>query len=556
MRRTRAALAAALLALLLAGCAGLPTTGPVQPVPQETASAEVPDITFRPDAPQAGATPQQIVEGFIRAASGPQNDWDTARLFLSPDFRDAWEPEAGVVVDVLSERVYTPVADDTIDLQVTPRATVDEHGSYSTSDGGAAAPQSYRVAQQSDGEWRITSAPNGILLDEDFFRSVFRSYSLMYFDPTWEFLVPDTRFFPTYNAATRIADALVNGAPSAWLADSVKSAFPETVDLLPSVPAIGGVAQAQLSQQALTLDQTTLDRMQTQLAGSLASAQVSQVEMLVDGTRLAAERVTTEDTSVDQRALVLSEDGFGYLVSGDLTPIPALSPAVVAAAPTGIELARDRASVAVRLPDGSAARIADDGRRTVVDDRKGLLAPTIDPFGTVWTVPAENPAELHATTVGGQVIEPSGAWRGASRIDAMQMSRDGARMAAIIGFGSRTVLVVAGISRDANGMPTAIGDPVTLANLDGAGRDVAWLDDLTVGALTGTDDDVAFVEQVVGGLTTSIEAPVGAVEIAGVNTPSAVRLRSTDGNLFVRRSSSWVQTATGVSVLAVLQGSP
>ncbi|MCC4909580.1 LpqB family beta-propeller domain-containing protein [Microbacterium sp. cx-59] len=556
MRRTVSLVSAVVIALVLAGCAGLPTTGPVQPVPQETAQAEVPDITFRPDAPQAGASPQQIVEGFVRAASGPQNDWDTARLFLAPDFRDSWEPEAGVIVDVLSDRVYTPISDEALDLQVTPRATVDEHGSYAPSDGGTAAPLSYALAQQSDGEWRITSAPNGILLDEDFFRSVFRSYSLMYFDPTWEFLVPDTRFFPTYNAATRIADALVNGAPSAWLADAVKTAFPETVDLLPSVPAIGGVAQAQLSQQALTLDQTTLDRMQTQLASSLASAQVSQVEMLVDGTRLDADRVATEDTSVDQRALVLSEDGFGFLVSGDLTPIPALSPAVVTAAPSAIELARDRGSVAVRMPDGSASRISDDGRRSVIDDRKGLLAPAIDPFGIVWTVPSASPSDLHATTPGGELVEPEGAWSGASRIDSLQISRDGARMAAIIGFGSRTVLVVAGISRDADGVPIAIGDQITLANLDGTGRDVAWLDDLTVGALTGPDDDVTFVEQVVGGLTTTFEAPAGAAEISGVNTPSAVRLRTADGALFVRRSSNWVQTAAGISVLAVLQGSP
>lgn len=556
MRRPAALVAVLALVTALAGCAGLPTTGPVQPVPPESAEVVVPDITFRPDAPQPGATPQQIVEGFVRAASGPQNDWDTARLFLAPDYRDTWEPEAGVIVDVLSERVYTPAADDAIDLQVTPRATVDEGGSYAPSDSGMAAPLSYTLAQQGDGEWRITTAPDGILLDEDFFRSVFRSYALMYFDPTWEYLVPDTRFFPTYNSATRIADALVNGDPSAWLAESVTTAFPENVDLLPSVPAPGGVAQAQLSEQALSLDELTLDRMQTQLAASLATAQVGQVEMLVDGTRLDAERVATEDTTVDPRALVLNDDGFGFLVSGDLTPLAGLSPAVVAAEPTSVQLAPDRGSAAVRLPDGSAALIADDGQLAVVDERAYLLAPTIDPFGDVWTVPSTDPGAVHATTTSGDVVELAGAWSGASRIDAMQISRDGARMAAIVGFGARTVLVVAGVVRDADGVPVALGDPVTLANLEGQGRDLGWLDDVTIGALSGDGEDVTFVEQVVGGLTTRFEAPAGSVALAGVNTPSAVRLRSAEGALFVRRSSNWVQTAEGVSVLAGQQGSP
>lgn len=555
--RRRIGLASALaLVTLLSGCAGLPVTGPVQPVPPETADVVVPDITFRPDAPQPGATPQQIVEGFVRAASGPQNDWDTARLFLAPAYRDTWEPEAGVIVDVLSDRVYTTTAEDAIDLQVTPRATVDEGGSYAPSDSGMAAPLSYTLAQEEDGEWRITAAPDGILLDEDFFRSVFRSYALMYFDPTWEYLVPDTRFFPTYNSATRIADALVNGDPSAWLADSVTTAFPENVDLLPSVPAPGGVAQAQLSEQALALDDLTLDRMQTQLAASLATAQVGRVEMLVDGTRLEAERVATEDTTVDPRALVLNDDGFGFLVSGDLAPLPDLSPAVVAAEPTAVQLAPDRASAAVRLPDGSAGLVTDDGGLAVVDERADLLAPTLDPFGVVWTVPSSDPSAVHATTSGGEVIDLAGAWSGAGRIDAMQISRDGARVAAIVGFGAQNVLVVAGVVRDADGIPSALGDPVTLTNLEAPGLDVGWLDDVTIGALSGDGEDVTFVEQVVGGLTTRVEAPAGSVALAGVNTPSAVRLRSADGALFVRRSSNWVQTAEGVSVLAVQQGSP
>ncbi|WP_159501072.1 LpqB family beta-propeller domain-containing protein [Microbacterium sp. 18062] len=554
MRRVWRLVGVLVVVVALGGCAGLPTSGPVQPGPSYSSDPESPDVIFRPNAPQPGATPEQIVDGFVTAASGPQDNWETARLYLASDYRDAWQPEAGVIVDVLADRLYAPLADGSIDLQVTPRATVDEGGSYSRSDGGVAAPLTYELAQQEDGEWRIVRAPDGIVLDEDVFRSVFRSYALMYFDPTWEFLVPDARWFPTSNAATRVADALVNGDAASWLAESVVSAFPDNVDLLPSVPTPDGVAQAQLSAEALALDQATLDRMQTQLSASLASAQVTQVQMLVDGTRLDARRLSTQDTTIDPRALVLTEEGFGYLVSGDLTPIPGLSDAIVAAEPLAVQLARDRASAAVRLADGSAALVAEDGTTTTLDDRAGLLDPTIDAFDVVWTVPAGTPGAVRATIASGEAVEITGAWTGASRIHSMQISRDGTRMAAIVSFGSRPELVVAGVIRDADGVPSALGEPITLAGLGGDGTDVGWLDNATIGALDARADASTYIEQPIGGFTSSLEAPAGAVDLAGVNNPGAVRLRSAAGELFVRRQTNWVQTGAGVEVLAVQQG--
>jgi Lipoprotein LpqB beta-propeller domain/Sporulation and spore germination len=556
MKRMWRALAAIAVVAALGGCAGLPTSGPVQPGPVVTAEAVAPDVTFRPNAPQPGATPEQIVDGFVTAASGPQNDWQTARLYLAADYREEWKPQAGVIVDVLADRLYVSTGEDTITLQVTPRATVDAGGTYTDSDGATTPPLAYSLAQQADGEWRITNAPDGILLDEDVFRSVFHSYSVMYFDPTWEFLVPDLRWFPTYNAATRIADALVNGDPAPWLTDSVVTAFPENVDLVPSVPVPGGVAQAQLSEQALAVDQTTLDRMQTQLSASLATAQVSQVEMLVEGARIDARRVATQDTMVDARALVLTPEGFGYLVSGDLTPIPGLSEAIARLSPVAVQVGRDRVSAAVRLADGSAALVRDDGRVTPLDGRPGLLDPTIDPFGTVWTVPGGEPGAMLATTADGDVIAVSGAWTGANRIHSMQVSRDGTRMAAIVGFGARRVLAVAGVVRDSDGVPRALGEPVVLAGISGEGNDVGWLDTLTIGAISADGEQTRFVEQPVGGMVSSVDAPDGAVELAGVNIATAVRLRTADGALFVRRSSNWVQTATDVTVLAVQQGNP
>ena len=66
MTRRRVILAALLAAaaLALSACAGLPTSGPVAPGLPAGADAGSPDFSFRPDSPQPGATPEQIVTGF------------------------------------------------------------------------------------------------------------------------------------------------------------------------------------------------------------------------------------------------------------------------------------------------------------------------------------------------------------------------------------------------------------------------------------------------------------------------------------------------------------
>ncbi|MCX6501874.1 MAG: LpqB family beta-propeller domain-containing protein [Microbacterium sp.] len=547
------ALSAVLCAL--AGCAGLPTSGPVQAGRTAAADADQPSLDFRPDGPQPGASPQQIVDGFITAASSPEDGWAIAQMFLSPDFRSDWAPQAGVIVDAFAEREYAASDDGTsVVLTTTPVGTVDAAGTYSLTEGGE-TPLGYRLAQQDDGQWRITEAPAGLVMDEDLFNSVFHSYRLMYFDPTWNYLVPDVRWFPTLNAAGRIASALVNGAPVEWLADSVVTAFPETVDLIPAVPVSGaGVAQAELSEQALAVDDLTLDRMQTQLSASLSTAGVTTVELLVDGTMLEAQRLTTVSTKVDARALVLTPDGFGFLVSGELTEIPGLSEAIEQLAPVAVQTAPDLASAAVRLPDGTVARVLSDGTVTVVDRRAGLLDPTIDPTGAVWSVPSGAPGDVQVATADGDVLTLGGAWSGAARISSMQISRDGTRMAAVLAFGGRSVLAVAGVARDARGTPSGLSDPQVLAVLPGDGDDVGWLDDAVLGAVVSGPDPV-YTEVPIGGAADVLSAPAGAAWLAGSNVVGSARVLATDGSLYVRRSSTWVQVSSEVSVLAVQQGS-
>jgi hypothetical protein len=560
-RRFAFAAVVAALAVALTACAGLPTSGPVlQGLPAGVAAGP-PAVSFLPDRPQPGATPQQIVEGFIKAGQGSSGGWQTARLFLAASFRDAWKPTAGVTVDVFNQRSYAPDKtdapdkSDSIDVTVTPVANVDENGTYSVTPVGATTLRlSFSLARQRDGEWRITKAPNGIVLDQSAFVSVFRPYSLVYYDPTWTDLVPDVRWFPTTNAASRIVQALVRQKPSAWLAKSVVSAFPDNVGVQPSVTNSAGTAQVELTGSPLAAEQTTLDRMLTQLTQSLATAGFSDVRMSFGSTPINAS-VLLPTTTPPAQPVVLTAKGFGFYQSdATVDPLPGLDATVAQQQPNAIALAPDRQSAVLRIPSGTVGVVLAGRAFSPLDTRPGLIAPTVDARGYVWTVPGGDPTAVRAVSAGGKGGAVAGAWPGASRITAMQVSPDGTRLAAIVVSGGQPLLAVAGVVHDnTSGVPVKLSDPVIVGSLPGDGLDLAWLDDSTVGALTHDGDGISLVEQQVGGTGVQLDAPPSAVSLSGASTIAGLRLLGDDGSIYVRRGSNWQQVGTGVQVLAHVQ---
>jgi hypothetical protein len=556
-RRSILALLLAVCAVWLSACAGFPTSGPLNyGLSADDTGDESQNVAFLPSRPQPGATPAQIVEGFINAGSGPgvAGDWSRAKEFLAPELQGTWLPKAGVTIDMSSERTYAEPAEGLVNLTVDAVATVDDRGAYERAE-VLQRTLGFELAKQSDGEWRITKAPDGIVLDRDQFPTVFHRYSVMYFDPTWQYLVPDVRWFPTTSAAESITFALANQPASDWLADSVVSAFPENVSAVPSTTGSSGVVEIELSREALEADQQSLDRMLTQLEVSLQGAGVSDVVLSVGSAPLPAEVVPVRSTRVPSTPLVLAGGEFGFLTAGEVEPIPGLSRNVAAAAPVAVQVGPDRDDAAARLASGEVVRITVDGIDPL-DARPGLVDPTIDPFGVVWSVPREQPSALQAHLPGGEVVDVADAWSEVSAIAAMSVSRDGTRVAAAVTAGGRTALWIAGVVRDADGVPQRLGPPVQLSIVGAPALGVAWIDDLTVGVLGAGQDESIVLEQIVGGPTSTSTASADMTSIAGGGGISNVRLRASDGTLYVRRGTSWQPSATDVLVLATQQGVP
>ena len=541
------------LVLVLAACAGLPTSGQVNPGLSPVDAGSDPEIRFVPNGPQQGASPEDIVNGFIRAGSGPQGEWAIARQFLAPDFAAQWNPRASVIIDRLAHRTPpTEPVDGVSTMQVVPTGLVDASGAYSPQDEGSVT-LSFTL-EQVDGEWRISDAPDGVVLFEEEFRSVYDSVSLFYFDRDYSFLVPDERWFPSANIATAVATALVDGQPSAWLAGAVVSAFPEDVTVSGAVPSVDDSAQVELSDAALSLGQTALGRMQAQLEASLRTADVAAVQMTVNGTPLQASAATVRGTLVYSQSLVKRADGsFGFADGDGVEDVP-VSEALASVAVDAVEVAPDLTTAAARTTAGVVLRAGVDGELATLDERPGLVPPTIDPSGTILTVPAASPPVVLAHPVDGPAVAVADAWAGAASISAMRVSRDGTRMAATVVNRGRTELWVAGIRRSAEGTDISLGDVRVLASLDGDAMGLAWLDDTTLGVLVTAGGEMVLREQPVGGPGSDLTVPDGAVAIAGGN--SRARLRSGDGVVYVRQGPNWAQTVTGVAVLAGQQGMP
>jgi hypothetical protein len=556
VRRALAAVIAVFVIAVLAACAGLPTSGPVR-IGRELSEAEEDlPLSFSPDEPAVGMTPEQVVEGFIAAGSGPRDNWGVAHLFLTEDAD--WEPRAGVTVYTPGIRTVSAPVDGEVSVEIATEASVDATGSYTTLP-GTTARLTFRLEQE-NGEWRISEAPDGIVLDRNRFASIFRSYSLMFFDPSWTYLVPDERWFPVEYARVRIVDALTVGGPSPWLVGSVQNAFTENTGLATaSVPVRSQVAEVPLRTAARDLDTLTLNRMQTQLVASLQSAGVRSVDMLVDGQPLTATTVAVRNTRVEPRPLVSAEAGFGYLSGAELAPLPGLSAALADADgdADAIEVDAGLSAAAVRTDAGQVQRIRDDGTWATLDTRPDLVRPTLDTDGYLYSVPADQPSAVLAFGSDDQAREIGAAWPGVSRISAMSVSRDGTRLAALVRDGANSWVWVAGIVRDVNTRaPIELGTPRPLGELPGAGLALTWLDGSTLAVLAEADGQRVVIEQPVGGPSNATRAPDGAVAVAGGNEAGDVRLLDDEGRLYSQRGATWSPIANDVFVLAVQRGTP
>jgi hypothetical protein len=564
MPRSTALLATGLVALLalagLSGCVTIPTGGGV--TTQRIERDQGGDSTIRAvSGPEKGMTPSEIVAGFVRAGGGPQGGYQVAKEYLTSALQSTWKPGLGTLISdtPISPDADLPPTDAAADLSVALDVVgqIDSTGVY-TAQNPAQRVLSFHLVKQK-GQWRIDRAPDGTVLRTRDLGSIARPYDLYFFDPGYDYLVPDLRWFADQGGdgnVQRIVGALLAG-PAKWLASPVVvSAFPSgthlggppTVDSGEiTVDLSSGVADAGALQQA---------RMLQQLTWSLRALDVHAVSMTANGLAVPANEGSSANGAPSVAYEAVGSDGkvFGPVGSTGVNALPSIGGVVQSLAPTAVTLGHDRATAAV-LGAGGVSLVTPDGH-PVVDARSGLLAPGLDPEGYVWSAQTD-PASLIA--VRGDARPHAVPLTLDGRLVSIAISRDGTRLLAGLATDAGSRLVVLGIQRDKDGAPTGFGTPLEVAvNPSRPIIDAAWIDSGSVAVISGQPAGLdEITEYRIGGLATPHGVERAARSLAAGATGSgfdAVRVLLASGELDQPSlGDDWQATGVKLTLLATQQ---
>lgn len=542
---------------VLSACVGIPSSGSVVVGP-EINKGVTGEFQFIPAGPVAGASQEQILRGFISAFTGPDGDYKVARQFLSSGFASTWDARNSVLVRT-GGFTFASIDSTRMSYSMKTMAAVDATGGYTESTIPAPQTLTFTFVKENK-QWRISDAPKGVVLAEGTFRSIFSPQTLYFLDPTLQSLVPDLRWFPAGTAATRIVNALLVGPPP-WLQQgAVTSVFPAGTQLSPPrvVTVESGVAKVDLSNEALGAKDKERQLMRLQLALSLSGVpSIRSVSITVNGSPYPISDPGSDlpelHPQVDARPVVLQDGGFGYSAGGTVAALDALSDEIVRVKPTAATVGSNGTVAAVLGEGGVYAVRKGRAPALLVDKRPGLIAPTLDEYGYIWSVPQANPTAIMVFDLDGKPHTIAQTLPADARVVSLAVSRDGARMALLLATDAGPRLMVAAILRDPGQryVPTTLGDPILDVVVDsGSAIGATWVDELSVATLTAVGGTTSVEQFQIGGMRSTLGRPGDAIEIVGGNGIDSLRVLGADHVVQLPRGSSWSSTEVKVDFIA------
>lgn len=540
-RAFAAAVAAVIAVALTAGCAQLPTSGLVQQGNDLSAGIAGDYLYYSPSGPTSGATQTEIIRGFLNAGTAPQNDFSTAREFLSQDFRSKWDPSGETLVQRGQLKIEA-LADEQMVVSVGVQSQVDADGQFSYWPAGYTRQLDFVLVREGN-EWRIDSAPNLIVVIQPVFDVIFSPYSLYFYDNSYSQLVPDVRWFPSRaSTTTLIVNAVLNG-PAEWLHDGVQSAIPDGSRLsIDSVAVESGVAKIDLTAAALKATAAERRLMKSQLLATLSQIPgVSDVQVLVERTPQDIVDLPPVDTaSNNETPIGLSSNQLRH-IGGSRAAIRNSSYSLNRVSPTGFALTPDESRLALRGRGGIwLAQLDSIGQAiNLIDRRAGLLNPVFDVDGTLWSTGSSSKSALFTYAADGSARQIDSPWLASIKRKQFAISPEGSRIAFLESRKSGNVLWVAVIIRNPEGQPVGLGNPIEIDSVGAAVTSFAWANETKIAVLaTDATGTVPKLMQV-GGLSRSLPAVESAVEIAASNKGDSIYVRNIDGDAFQLRGNSW-----------------
>ncbi len=438
------------LALLLSGCASLPSDLSIEIGP-ELSTPDQQELSFySPASPTPGATPSEIVSGFLSAGTGPQNDYEVAREYLTDSFAPRWRPGAQTLIRVGAYDLQSTSDEEQI-VSVLVGAKVNEDGSYEN-----IAPATnnlrFRLTQE-NGEWRISSAPNLTVVTVPVFEVVFSQFPIYFLDSTASQLVPDVRWFPKRaSTPTQLVGALLNG-PAAWLSESALSAIPAGTKLqVNAVLVEEGKALVDLDATALGADNRQRGLLLTQLRSTLLQLPgIVDVAVLIAG---AEQRITAADIPAipASSTFALSDSGVVRLSGSEAGPIVGTEEALESLNPTHIAVAAEGEKIVVASETGIYRLVERAGSFSPERVSPSTLVSDMqtDLFGNTWVFRSNVSNNVEVIDGRDQRIDLPLPFVG--NVVSAAISPEGARLAVLVSDSGQSVKIF-GIVRNQQGIP-------------------------------------------------------------------------------------------------------
>lgn len=535
----------ALIMVLLAGCAQVPTSGPIvevdQPVTDVTTSSFV-RVLARP--PQPGMGPTEIVQGFLDAASGFEDDHAVAKEYLTDEAARQWIPAAGVrVYGNDTESLGTP-NDDVVRMTASQVGLISSRSQYTQSPQDSTLEVDFEMVRIG-ADWRISRAPQGLLLSRAAVERSYREYETYFVAEPGGILAPNPVLFASSqrDVTSDLVRSLLAG-PSRWLAPAVASAFPADTRLQ-GIAVTDGVASIDFSSALSAADDQARQELSAQLVWTLRQvAGVLAVEITVDGQPFdvpdaPSPQPRTAWPQYDPDGL--SSEATYYLVrSGRVLTLAATNVAVPVDGAAGTDappvrdplVSLDETAIAATDPSGvlltSALESGARWRRGPVTSTRG---GSWDRTGLLW-VARDSGVEV-VNVLGSRAVRSE-----LSGISSVQVSRDGSRAVVIAPEGAYLMRVDR--SQDA----PALVAPRVIA--PGPVRAVSWASATSIAVLTVATDQPPQVATVDLGLLTVhyLGGPPRARTVAAA--PNRPILSGTaDGQIWYFNGSTWIPATAG-----------
>ena len=527
--------------LVLASCVSLPYSSSNQLGPELSASDSNESLYYSPAGPSAGSNQEEIINGFLYAGNGPQDDYSVAREFLTVNYSSKWHPSYETLIQTGQVSILSNTGTK-IRMEVHYDARVLADGSY-ISEPGASRVLEFRLLQE-NGEWRIVSAPNLTTILAPNFAVLFKAVPVYFWDRSFSYLVPDIRWFPTRaSLPTKITNALIAG-PSKWLAPAVQTLLPEGTRLnINSVTVDNGIASIDFNSTALKIPSWKRPYLRSQLLATLSSISgISQVSILVERTvQVIGVGASGMPENSSSEPVILTSAGLSHINGLSETPITGTKELVAKQAATAFALSSDETLVVLQGAGGIYAHnlglLGNSSR--LIDNRKNLVNPNIDSLNNIWTASRIPGAPIRVTNVLGNQVTLPNPFGSNGKVQSIAISAEGSRLAILHKVGNRQRVVIFAVVRDRSRKVVSLGAAEPVTGFGDSVLEIGWQNQSSlVGLIKNQDGFQSSATVMIGGPVTIGQRTISGVMAVNTGNGTQYYLNS-NGGLFLSNSFGW-----------------